>query len=160
QGAGFVVLLGWLYHSILYSMVLQWGKDPNFQHCYFVPAFSFYVLWQDRQRLRSIQIKPAWSGLIFVAAALFLLILATLGIEIFTQRVSSLILLGGLIVLFCGWEFFRAVFFPWAFLFLMVPLPKLILQEFTFPLQIFASKIATAMLRIVNVPVFREGNRL
>ena len=160
QGGTLLLLLGWLYHSILYSMVLQWGKDPNFQHCYFVPAFSLYVLWQNRQKLRATPVTPAWSGLIFVLAALLLLVLGVLGIELFTQRISLLILLGGLIVLFCGWEFFQAVFFPWAFLFLMVPLPKLILQEFTFPLQIFASRIATGMLRIVNVPVFREGNRL
>ena len=153
-------LIGWLYHSILYGMVTQWGKDLNFQHCYFVPAFSLYVLWQSRQRLRATRIKPAWSGLILVVGALILLVLGVLGIELFTERFSLLFLLAGLIILFFGWEFFRAVFFPWAFLFLMIPLPKLILQEFTFPLQILASKIATVMLRIVNVPVFREGNRL
>jgi exosortase D (VPLPA-CTERM-specific) len=53
---------------------------------------------------------------------------------------------------------FRAVLFPWAFSFLMIPLPALILQRFTFPLQIFASRLAALSLQAVGIPVLREGN--
>jgi exosortase D (VPLPA-CTERM-specific) len=60
--------------------------------------------------------------------------------------------------LFRGWPLFRAVLFPWAFLFLMVPLPAIILQHFTFPLQILASKLATWCLQAVGIPALRDGN--
>ncbi len=73
---------------------------------------------------------------------------------------SLLFVLAGLIILFRGWEFFRAVLFPLAFLILMIPLPNLILQKFTFPLQLLASRLATEMLQLVNVPVLREGNMI
>src|ERR1019366_640336 len=66
--------------------------------------------------------------------------------------------LAGLIILFQGWTFFRAVLFPWSFLILMIPIPNLLLQKVTFPLQLLASQLATALLELVQVPVLRQGN--
>jgi exosortase len=66
--------------------------------------------------------------------------------------------LAGLVVLFLGWSFFRAVLFPWAFLFLMIPIPAIIFNQITFPLQLLASKVASATLPWMGVPVLREGN--
>jgi exosortase len=40
----------------------------------------------------------------------------------------------------------------------MIPIPALILQQVTFPLQMLAAKLATALLQLVQVPVLREGN--
>ena len=87
-----------------------------------------------------------------------MLVLGVLCAELFFSRVSLLVLLAGLILLFQGWTFFRAVLFPWAFLILMVPIPSLILQQVTFPLQLLASKLATLLLELVGVPVLRQGN--
>src|ERR1039457_3936894 len=153
QGWALLLLLVWLYHSIFYRLFVQWISDPNFQHGMFVPAFSLFVLWQDRKRLKNIGPAPSWAGLPVIVAALLLLILGVLGVELFTSRLSLLILVAGLIILFRGWEFFRAVLFPWAFLILMIPLPNLILQKFTFPLQMLASKLSTFLLQLVGVPV-------
>jgi len=158
QGWSLLLLLVWLYHSIIYNLVLQWFRDPNFSHGIFVPIFSLYVLWQDRERLKSIKPAPSWVGLPLVFLALAMLILGVLGVELFTSRFSLLVLLAGLILLTRGHEFFRAALFPWAFLILMIPLPNLILQKFTFPLQLLASKLSTSMLQLVGVPVLREGN--
>jgi exosortase D (VPLPA-CTERM-specific) len=158
RGWSVLLLLVWLYHSIIYNLVLQWGKDPEYGHGYFVPAFSFYLLWENRKRLKTIAVSPSWAGLPLVVFGLLMLVVGKLGIELFTSRVSLLILLAGLIILFRGWQFFRAVLFPWAFLFLMIPLPKLILQEVTFPLQLLASQLATDLLRAAGVVVNLQGN--
>lgn len=158
QGAALLVLIVWLYASILARLFAQWINDPNFSHGIFVPAFALFVLWQDRKQLKLIAPAPSWSGLPILVGALLMLMLGVLGAELFLSRTSLLILLAGLIVLFQGWAFFRAVLFPWAFLILMVPIPTLILQKVTFPLQIFASKLASALLPVVGVPVLREGN--
>jgi exosortase len=40
----------------------------------------------------------------------------------------------------------------------MIPIPALLLQQVTFPLQLLAAKVATALLELVGVPVLREGN--
>jgi exosortase len=117
-----------------------------------------FVLWQDRKQLGTIAASPSWAGLPLVVVSLLVLLLGVLGAELFFSRISLLILLAGLIILFWGGTFFRAVLFPWAFLILMIPIPNLILQQVTFPLQLLASKIATAMLELIGVPVLRQGN--
>jgi exosortase len=161
QWLALLSLLGWLYASILTRLVLQWvgpARDANFEHGIFVPFFALFVFWQERQRLQAIPSAPSWSGLPLVVLGLFMLVLGVLGAELFFSRVSLLIILAGLIILFQGWTFFRAVLFPWAILILMIPIPALLLQQVTFPLQLLAAKLATALLELVGVPVLREGN--
>jgi exosortase len=53
---------------------------------------------------------------------------------------------------------FRAVLFPWAFLILMIPIPVIVFQKVTFPLQLLASKLASTALPLFGVVVHREGN--
>ena len=161
QTLALLLLLGWLYASILARLFLQWvgpNRDPNFEHGIFVPLFALFVLWQDRKKLRAIAPDPSWAGLPLVWLSMLVLVLGVLGAELFFSRVSLLLLLAGLIILFQGWKFFRAVLFPWAFLILMVPIPELIMSRVTFPLQLLASQLATALLELVGVPVLREGN--
>ena len=86
------------------------------------------------------------------------LVIGVLGAELFLSRASLLIVVAGLVVLFCGWTMFRAVLFPWAFLTLMIPIPTIIFNQITFPLQILASKLASWTLPTLGVPVLREGN--
>jgi exosortase len=161
QTAALLLLILWLYVPILARLFLQWvgpHRDPNFEHGIFVPLFALFVLWQDRKRLQAIPSNPSWAGLPLVILSLLMLALGVLGAELFFSRTSLLVLLAGLIILFKGWAFFRAVLFPWAFLFLMIPIPNLILQQITFPLQLLASRVATGMLELVGVPVLRQGN--
>jgi exosortase len=156
-----LLLVAWLYASILARLFLQWvgpHSDPNFQHGIFVPLFVLFVLWQDRKKLQAIAPAPSWSGLPLVVLSLLMLALGVLGAELFFSRVSLLVLLAGLIILFQGWTFFRALLFPWAFLILMIPIPALLINRVTFPLQLLASKLASVLLDIVGVPVLRQGN--
>ena len=153
----------WLYGSTIAHLVAQWWHDPNFSHGFFVPLFAAFVVWQERDRLALLPLRPSWLGLPILLAALALALLGQLGAEIFTSRLSLLLLLAGVIVLFQGWILFRALLFPWFLLFLMIPIPAIIFNQITFPLQLLASKVAAAVLSIAPfgaplVPVFREGN--
>src|SRR5271169_959983 len=162
QGVALLLLTAWLYASILAHLFLQWvgpHSDPNFQHGIFVPLFAGFVLWQDRKQLAAITPAPSWAGFPLVLLSMIVLILGVLGADIFLPRVSLLILLAGLILMFQGWTFFRAVLFPWAFLILMIPIPALIINRITFPLQMLAAKLATALLELVGV-AHREGNTI
>ncbi len=158
KGAVILALTGWLYASILGRLVAQWWQDPNFSHGFFVPAFALFVLWQDRSRLVSLPRAPSSWGLLILAMALCVLVVGVLGAELFVSRVSLLLLIAGLVVSFLGWNYFRAVLFPWAFLILMIPIPAIIFNQITFPLQILASKVAATVLPLAGVPVLREGN--
>ena len=153
-------LIAWLYASILAHLFLQWINDKDFSHGIFVPIFALYVVWQDRKQLTAIVPAPSWAGLPLVVLSMVVLVLGVLGADIFLPRVSLLILLAGLVILFQGWKFFRAVLFPWAFLILMIPIPALIMNRVTFPLQLLAAKLSAALLELVGIVVLLGGNIL
>jgi exosortase len=152
------VLSLWLYWSTLVHLVGQWWSDPNFSHGFFVPLFSGFVLWQERDHLARLIPRPSWTGLAVLALALGLLILGQMGAELFLARFSLLLLVAGIVILFLGWNFFRSVLFPWAFLLLMIPIPVIVFNKITFPLQLLASQVAAAILPLLGVPILREGN--
>ncbi len=151
-------LILWLYGPIVARLVAQWWQDPNFSHGFFVPLFSIFVVWHDRPRFARMTPHPSWTGLSLLGLAMFVLVIGQMGAELFLARFSLLLVLAGLIVLFLGWNFFRALLFPWAFLILMIPIPAILYNQITFPLQLLASKIAAVVLALFGVPVLREGN--
>jgi exosortase len=159
QIAAIAGLLLWLYIPVLVRLVAQWSEpDSDFSHGFLVPFFSAFVIWQERSRFASLKPQPSWWGLVFLGFGMCLLIIGQFGADIFLPRLSMLIVLAGLIVLFFGWNFFRVLLFPWAFLFLMIPIPAIIYNQITFPLQLVTSKVASTILPWMGVPVFREGN--
>ena len=54
----------------------------------------------------------------------------------------------------------RKLAFPLFLLFFMVPIPAVIYNRITFPLQILASRLADDALTVLSIPVLREGNIL
>lgn len=154
--AGAVVC--YLYAAIVSHLFWQWWNDPDFSHGFFVPLFSALVVWQRREKLSRIVPSPSWTGILIIALALGMLIVGALGAELFLSRTSLILFIAGAIVLFESWDFFKAVFFPWAVLFLMIPIPAILFNKITFPLQFLASQLATSLLGFVGVPVLRDGN--
>ena len=152
------ILIFWLYSTTLAHLIGQWRTDPNFSHGFFVPLFSGFVIWQERDRLAGVSRQPAWSGLIALVAGLAMLVVGRLGAELFLDRASLLLVLAGVVILLLGWNFFRALLFPWAFLLLMIPIPNIVFNQITFPLQLLASRVAAIVLPIMGVPVLRQGN--
>ena len=153
-------LLFLLYASVLKNLVLDWWSDPDYSHGFFVPLFSGYILWRQRERSIKCDIKPTNFGLLVMLGAIGLLFVGSLGAELFMSRFSLLVLLAGMILFLAGWKFLRAASFPLAFLIFMIPLPAIVYNQITFPLQLIASRFATFWLELVHVPVLRDGNIL
>jgi len=147
-----------IYFDILVRLLQQWWTDDNYSHGFFVPLFSGFVLWHQRERLARIPFAPSWFGLPVMVGGLGILLVGVLGVELFLSRTSLLFLLAGLAIYFLGWPYFRATLFPWATLFLMVPIPAIIFNQVAFPLQLLASRFAGELLELAGVPVLREGN--
>jgi exosortase len=149
-----------LYGSVLKVLVLQLWFDPDYGHGLFVPLFSGYILWRQHDLWMRSEIKPSNLGLLLMIAAVGLLFAGSLAAELFTTRLSLLVLLAGMILFLAGWKVLRAVSFPLSFLVFMIPLPVIIYNQITFPLQLVASRLASSSLELVHVPVLRDGNVL
>ena len=155
--AGLILIL---YASVIKDLVLQWWTDPDYGHGFFVPLFSGYILWHERQRWTKTEINPSNFGFLVMLGAVSLLLLGSLGAEFFTSRFSLVVLLAGMILFLAGWTMLRAVSFPLGYLMWMIPIPVIIYNQVTFPLQLIASRLATAGLELAQVPVLRDGNIL
>jgi exosortase len=160
KGLVITSLIASLYAPVLGQMVVQWWQDPDYSHGFVVPLVVGYMLYQRRHNLRQVPLEPNNLGFPVMLGAIGLLLAGTLGAELFVARLSMLFLLCGVLLFFGGWKMLRAVAFPVAFLALMIPLPALIYNQLTFPLQLLASRLSSNGLELLGIPVLREGNIL
>jgi len=160
KGMIVVGLIGVLYAPVLWRLVNQWWQDPDYSYGFVIPLFVGYVLYQRRQILSQVPLAPNNFGFLVILGSIALLLAGTLGAELFVARFSLLFLLGGMLLFFVGWEMLRAVAFPLGFLAMMIPLPALIYNQVTFPLQLLASRLSANSLELLGIPVLREGNVL
>lgn len=158
QVVALLIVVFAVFYEVLGRLIGQWWGDANWSHGFLVPIFAGYVVWRERGRLRAIPVRPSWWGLPILVAAMGTLILGVLGAENFLSRTSFLFALAGLVVLFGGWRLFRGLLFPWAVLFLMIPLPVIVFNQIALPLQFLAARLGASLLDLAGVPVLREGN--
>ena len=156
----FGVLLIACYMPVLRRLVHQWNNDPDMGHAFFVPLIAAFIVWQRRDDLAAIKPEPNWWGLLVVAWGGLQLVIATLGAELFTARMSLVVTLIGVVWTLGGAIILKKLAFPLFLLFFMVPIPAVIYSAATFKLQILASQLADNALTVLSIPVLREGNVL
>jgi exosortase len=88
------------------------------------------------------------------------LYLGTLGAELYTTRTSVVFSIAGAVLLLGGTKYLRIFWFPIFLLFFMVPIPAVVYNEITFPLQLLASRVAENAISFLGIPIIREGNVL
>ncbi len=153
-----VACLVLLYFRVLQGLVSDWIHMPDFSHGFLIPIVSLYFVYERRKELSILSPSTAWTGFGLIVFGILLLLLGNLATEYFTMRFSILVVLGGIIVFLLGNEFFKALIFPIIFLIFMIPIPSILMDRITFPMQLFASKVAGSFLYVIGIPALREGN--
>ena len=141
-------------------LVAQWSTDEDVGHGFFVPVVAGYIAWTRREELLALDLRPSWWGVPIMLWGVLQSIIGTLGVELFLQRTAILITLLGLLLVLGGTALVRALLFPLLLLPFMIPIPAVIYNQITFPLQLFASRVAEAVLNMIGIPVIRDGNVL
>jgi exosortase len=158
--AWFGILVFVCYAPVIMALVKQWGTDDDMGHGYFVPVIAGYIAWQKKDDLAKLVPEPNWWGLAIVFYGAFQLYLGTLGAELFLSRTALVITLIGTVLFLGGKKYLKELAFPLFLLFLMIPIPGVVYNRITFPLQILASQLAEVTLNAIGIPVLREGNIL
>ena len=148
------------YAPVLASLVHDWMVDENVSHGFFVPAVAAYVVWQKREQLRAARISRNWWGLVVVVVAAAQLYVGTLGVELFLSRTAFVFSVIGAVWFLGGTQILRILAFPLFLLFFMIPIPAILYNQITLPLQFLASDLAAKTLSLLGVPVLRQGNIL
>ena len=148
-----------LYATVLAKLGRDWWTDENYSHGLLVPFVIALIIWWEWDVLKkSVANSSAWIGGGVVLLAILLLAAGTLGAELFTQRMSMLLMLAGIVVYFFGTRILQVLAVPFALLLLAIPIPQIVFNRIAFPLQIWASQMAVWGIRIFEVPTLRSGN--
>jgi len=158
--AWFGLILVACYLPVLQRLIHQWNYDPDMGHGFFVPVIAAFIVWQRRNELAAIKPQPNLWGLLVIAWGAIQLLIATLGAELFTARMSFVITIIGVVWTLGGTLMLKKLAFPLFLLFFMLPIPSVIYSAATFKLQILASQLADNALTVLSIPVLREGNVL
>jgi exosortase len=149
------LVIATVYWTTLDWLAGRWRTDPFYSHGPLIPIVSAGLLWMRRREFR---LRPAGSlpALLLVGAALLHLLGVRLKFE-FLSAVSILVVFAGLALLAGGTPLLRAVAFPLLYLLFAIPLPRVILEKVSLPLQLFSSACAEAVFSGLGAPVSRQG---
>lgn len=151
--------LVFLYANVLAKLGFDWWTDENYSHGLLVPFVIGFIVWSEFDRLKRAAEKPSvLFGFALISFALLMLLAGTLGAELFTRRISLLVMLAGIVVYFFGARILKSLVVPFALLLLAIPIPQIIFNKIAFPLQIWASQAAVWGIRLFEVPTIRKGN--
>ena len=153
-------VLAGLYWNVIPHLVRQWARDEDYTHGFLIVPLALYFVWERREGLKALPVAPSLWGAGLLAVGLLMLVLGSVGAELFIQRSSLILVLAGLVWLILGTAFLRELVFPLVFLVFMIPLPAIVLNAIAFPLQLFAAQSATFCMQVAGIPVLREGNTI
>jgi exosortase len=159
QGVAIGFAIAFAYVTVLVKLFNDWWNDENYSHGLLIPVVIGYILWTQREKLARTTIRPSLLvGGAAILFALFALWAGVAGAELYTQRMSLILLLAGITVYFWGFSLLRFLLVPLGLLFLAMPIPAIIFNKIAFPLQLFASRCAVWSMSMLGIPVLRQGN--
>ncbi|HEX7331484.1 MAG TPA: exosortase [Pyrinomonadaceae bacterium] len=159
QGIAIGFAIAFAYATVLSKLFRDWWNDENYSHGLLIPLIIGYILWAQRDKLARVPVNSSllWGGAAILFAS-FALWAGVAGAELYTQRLSLILLLAGITVYFWGFKLLQMLLVPLALLFLAMPIPAIVFNKIAFPLQLFASRCAVWSMSMLGIPVLRQGN--
>lgn len=135
------------------DMVAIWWTSSTFGHCLFIPPILAWLVWQRRDGLRRLSPRASGWGLPLMATGgLGWLTGMAAGIAI-ARHAGLVLLLDGAVVALLGLAVARALVFPLAYAFFLVPAG----EELVPPLQTLTANMCMALLALFRIPARIEG---
>jgi exosortase len=155
-------LIAVLYAGQMKGLASEWASSPDASYGAALACVAVAVAWQRRRSfaLAADSNAPPIAGLLVLASGVLCYLAGSLGADLFLTRSSLIVVLGGLIWFLAGGPAVRVMAAPLLFLLLAIPLPALVVNAVTLPLQLVASRIAESTMGLAGVPVYRDGNVL
>jgi exosortase A len=145
-----------LFLPTAHSMASIWSRSETFAHGWLVLPAALWFVWQRRAQLAATPLAPCWSALVVIAGGGALWLLAELSGSNAPAHFALVVMAVGTVVAVTGLAWARVLAFPLLFLVFAVPFGEALV-----PLLIdWTADFTVAALRLLGVPVFREGNDL
>jgi exosortase D (VPLPA-CTERM-specific) len=167
SGAGGVMLLmllvsfgslAFIFADGLIDMEYRWSSMEQYSYGYMVPLVALFLLWQKMGEIKSMDWQPTWWSFGLMALALLGWCLGELSALFIIVHYSFLLAIIALTLAVVGWRGARLLWAALVYLVFMIPLPSFILQQLSAELQLISTQIGVAVIRLMDISVFAEGN--
>ena len=112
-----VLVLAALYADVAPGLVRQWAADDDYTHGFLILPLALYFVWERARGAQAARRRArAALGAGLLALGLLMLVVGSVGAELFLQRFSLIVVLAGLVWLILGTQLLRELAFPIAFL--------------------------------------------
>ena len=151
--AAVLALLAGLYWNTVATMVGIWHRSDTFAHAFLVLPISLWLVWRQREALRLLDPQACtWMLVPMALMALAWLLGDLVSVNAVTQFawVAMLVLTVPAVL---GLRVARAIAFPLAFLFFMVPVGEFMMPQF----MEWTADFTVGALQLSGIPVYREG---
>ena len=164
--AGFLLLLVLVLGAVpifwlgLASLGRAWAT-PEYSHGPLIPLISLYLFLRELRKAppappgEPVDRRP---GLAVIALALALAVFGNLTQIPDLVTYVFIIWVMGVVLTGFGWRRGRSHWAPVVHLVFMLPLPQFMYWKLTIFLQLVSSEIGVALVRLMDIPVFLEGN--
>jgi exosortase len=158
----FSALLCAVFYPSLKDLFALLRANEIYSHIMVVPFVSAYMVYLERREILS-HAKYAYKAGIVLVIVGGLIHLTTEWVgssqnDLFSINMfSALVILTGGFVSFYGLRAFRVALFPMLFLFLMIPLPDVVVDVYTSFLQRASAEVVNGLFTILHLPAVRLG---
>ena len=135
------------------AMAETWANTTTYTYGFLIPPIVLWLLWRERAWLRAAPFATEPLALPVLLGASILLLLGQLADIALVQQLASVALVVGSVVLVIGRAAAGRLWFPLAFLFLMIPVGDGLVA----PLQDITASFAMPLLALLGIPTFRDG---
>jgi len=155
-------LIAVLYAGQMTGLASEWASSPDASYGAALACVAVAVAWKRRRAfvLAVDNAAPPLAGAVVLVAGVLCYLAGSLGADLFLTRSSLILVLAGVTWFLAGGPAVRVMAAPLLFLLLAIPLPALLVNAVTLPLQLVASRIAESTLALGGIPVYRDGNVL
>jgi len=101
RGLAIASVIVFAYATVLIKLSRDWWHDENYSHGLLIPFIIGYIIWLQRDKFAEVKSNPSTVlGGMAVLGGLFGLWAGVAGAELYTQRLSLVLLLAGTVVYF------------------------------------------------------------
>ncbi|WP_319409046.1 exosortase/archaeosortase family protein [uncultured Desulfosarcina sp.] len=146
------------YAPIFEILGKVWLESDEYAHALLVLPIIGYMVWTQRAALVDNPVRFSSIGLLILAVSTPLFMFALLTQVRTVIALSMLMTVIGTIIYLAGVGAVKVLFTPLILLAMLIPVPEQLYIQLTFPLQLKVSQISEVVIRLLGVPIFREGN--
>ena len=141
------------YVDTAMSAITIWQKSDTFAHGFLVVPISAWLVWQRRDVLATIELRPYFPALLLLAIVGCGWLLSNLTNVMVVQQFCLVLMIALSVWAILGTQAVRTLAFPLFFLVFAVPFGEFLEP----PLMEHTADFTVAALKLTGIPVYREG---